>query len=64
MGSRAHGTRHNLHPPNNDQFLGTSGFCGRMDRDSATPPPPSPFDQDHWSMYFNDSFTLNGAGEV
>jgi ribonuclease HI len=30
-----------------------------MDRDSAAAPPIT---QEHWSMYFDDSFTLNGAG--
>jgi hypothetical protein len=25
------------------------------------PPPPNPITQEHWSMYFDGSFTLNGA---
>jgi hypothetical protein len=27
-----------------------------------TQQPPSPVTQEHWSIYFNGSFTLNGAG--
>jgi hypothetical protein len=46
-------------PPNNDQVLGPGRLCGQVDRDSAAPPPVT---QEHWSMYFDGSFTLNGVG--
>jgi hypothetical protein len=31
---------------------------------TETQPPPALVTQEHWSMYFNGSFTLNGAGEA
>jgi hypothetical protein len=45
-------------PPNSDQVPGPSVFCGRMDRDLAA---PHPVTQEHWSMYSDGSFTLNGV---
>jgi hypothetical protein len=33
---------HNLCPIDDDQVLGLSGFCGRMDHDAVAPPPWSP----------------------
>jgi hypothetical protein len=58
VGSRAHGARHNLRAIDGDHVPSLGGFYGRMDRDSAAPPPIT---QEHWSMYFDGSFTLNGA---
>jgi hypothetical protein len=29
---------------------------------TSPPPPPPPISQEHWTMYFDGSFTLNGAG--
>jgi hypothetical protein len=56
MGTRAHGAQHNLCVPNGDQVPSPSGFCSRMDQDSAPP-----VAQEHWTMYFDGSFTLNGT---
>jgi ribonuclease HI len=57
VGTQAHGARHILRAPNVDQVPGPSGFCGRMDRDSAAPL----VTQEHWSMYFDGSLTFNSA---
>jgi hypothetical protein len=31
---------------------------------TETPQSPAPVTREHWSMYFDDSFTLNGVGEA
>jgi hypothetical protein len=61
MGTQAHGARHNLCVPNGNQVPSPGGFCSSMDRDSTVAPPPVA--KEYWSMYFDGSFTLNGAGE-
>jgi hypothetical protein len=32
--------------------------------ETRQPHPPPPVTQEHWSMYFDGSFTLNGAEEA
>jgi hypothetical protein len=60
--TRAYGTRHSLRTSNGDQVLDPGRFCDRMDQDSAAAPPPPSVTQEHWSLYFDSSFTLNSVG--
>jgi hypothetical protein len=59
VGSQAHGALHNVCPTNVDQVLGASRFHVEW---TEIEQPAAPVTWERWSMYFNDSFTLNGVG--
>jgi ribonuclease HI len=61
VGSRAHGARHSVCPPNGNQILGIGGFRGGMDGNTTTACPNDPGALEHilqWLLHPQQGIVL------